>query len=518
MSYTPRYSTQPRRSRKPVFLGAAITVAVIALVVGGYFLISAALDPYDCRILENVSIAGLDVGGMTRSEARKALETAAQETLSSLDLTVTLPEDTLTFSPADIQPKLNIRKAVSAAYSYGRTGSEEEQQAALEASQNTTYNVGILPFLSFNEAFIQNELAAYAQTYDTELAEHHYELEGPMPELQSERYDPEAPCQVLQLTLGIPRAHLDTQTVFKQITDVYDHAFAAAQTGGYLVQAEMIPDELPQTPDLAAIYEELAIAPVDDTLDMESYVLIPGSYGYDFDMETAETAVAAAAWGETVSIPMVCTEPEILGDGVYFRDVLGTCETKHTDDENRNNNLRLVCEALDGLILQPGDEFSYNGVVGERTPERGYLPAGAYSGDRLVRDYGGGVCQGSTTLYNCVMLADLEVLERVCHGFTVNYVPIGLDAAVNWATKTDFKFRNSANFPIKIQAEVSDGYMRMKILGTDEKDYYIELRSSRSDEELRIYSNSYKFKYDKETGELISKDLEARSSYMYYYG
>jgi vancomycin resistance protein YoaR len=93
---------------------------------------------------------------------------------------------------------------------------------------------------------------------------------------------------------------------------------------------------------------------------------------------------------------------------------------------------------------------------------------------------------------------------------------IGLDAAVNWATKTDFKFRNNFHFPIQIRAKLEDGYMKMQIVGVDEKDYYIEMRSGRSDEELRIYSNSYKYKYSKETGELISKDLEARSAYMYF--
>ena len=125
---------------------------------------------------------------------------------------------------------------------------------------------------------------------------------------------------------------------------------------------------------------------------------------------------------------------------------------------------------------------------------------------------GGGVCQGSTTLYNCVLLADLEVVHRLCHGATVTYVPLGLDATVNWGT-TDFKFRNNFHFPIKLQAEVSDGYVKMKILGTDEKDYYIEMESRWSDDDVAIYAVSYKRKYDKETGELISREREAFSTY-----
>jgi vancomycin resistance protein YoaR len=210
---------------------------------------------------------------------------------------------------------------------------------------------------------------------------------------------------------------------------------------------------------------------------------------------------------------MVCFTPEIYGEGVYFRNLLGSCETKHNTNENRNTNLRILCEALNGKIIQPGEEFSYNECLGERTEEKGYKPAPAYSGSRLVDSVGGGVCQGSSTLYNCVLLADLEVVTRLCHGATVSYLPIGLDAAVNWGT-TDFVFRNNWNFPVKIEAEVSDGYVKMKILGTDEKDYYIKMTSGYDDShDGYITAVSYKNKYSKETDELISKEREAFSTY-----
>ena len=236
-------------------------------------------------------------------------------------------------------------------------------------------------------------------------------------------------------------------------------------------------------------------------------------YGYSFDLESAQKTLAEAPAGSRVSVSMVATEPEILGDGVYFRDVLGHCETKHTDDENRNTNLRLLCQALDGVILQPGDVFSFNDTVGERTEEKGYKPATAYSGTKMIKDIGGGVCQGSTTIYNCALLADLEIVERVCHGATVGYITLGLDAAVNWNTKTDLKFKNNFNFPMMIKAEVSDGYVRMRILGTDEKDYYIEMRCGFGEEGDVKHAVSYKFKFDKETGEQISKEREAFSTY-----
>lgn len=487
---------------------ALLSCIALAAVVLAVWLVSAAMDPYDCRIVEGVSIGGVDVGGMTRSEARKALNAAAEDSLLAQPLLVKLPVEILTLSPEDTHIKLKTFQAVKAAYQIGREDSAPAAPQALD----------VIPYLSLDEEFIQTTLENYAAQYDTALSESHYTLDSDMPDLSVEGYDPSVPCPTLNLTLGTPEAHLDIQTTLDEILAAYNCGFSVVEPGSHQVTISVTPEALPQEPDLDTIYEAVCVQPADDTLDMQTFAVIPGSYGCVFDLDAAKTMLETAEWGQTISIPMEYAEPDILGEEVYFQTVLGSCQTKHTDDENRNTNLRLVCEILNGLVLQPGEEFSYNGVIGERTEERGFKSAGAYSGNRLVKDIGGGVCQGSTTLYNCVLLADLEVTERVCHGFTVNYVPIGLDAAVNWATNTDFKFRNNFNFPIKIQAEVSGGYMKMQILGTDEKDYYIEMKSGYSEEELRIYANSYKYKYDKETGELISKDLEARSSYMYYTG
>ena len=154
--------------------------------------------------------------------------------------------------------------------------------------------------------------------------------------------------------------------------------------------------------------------------------------------ELPKSFLVAAEYGQTVDLPLTYTAPDVIGEDALFQDVLGEYETKHNTNENRNNNLRLLCQALNGHIVQPGETFSYNEVVGERTAEKGYLPAPAYSGNRLVDSIGGGVWQGSTTLYNCVLLADLEVVFRACHGAKVTYVPPGLDATVNYLT-TDFQ-------------------------------------------------------------------------------
>lgn len=469
-------------------------ILLLAVILGSLFL----LDPYGCKIQDGVTIGGLPVGGLYPWQAQSALREASDALLEK-ELTIVLPEENLVFSQGELHSDVNSWKLVSAAFLCGRRDSRKE--------------IPLTAGLSYREDLIEERLTAYASAHDTALSQAQYRLEGAAPALETGAYDPDAPLQTLILSPGTPECTLDIPSILTQIRLLYDKGFAQnALTLSYFPTTTALPDPL----DLDAVYQAVAVPCRDDSLDREAYTIVPGSYGYAFDLEDAQAALDSAAWGQEVSLPMEITEPAVLGDMVYFQDVLGTCETSHNDNENRNTNLRLVCQTLDGLILQPGETFSYNAVIGERTEERGYKAAPAYSGTRLIQDIGGGVCQGSTTLYNCVLLADLEVLERVCHGYTVNYVPIGLDAAVNWATKTDFAFRNSWNFPIMIQAEVSDGYMRMKILGTDEKDYYVKMTSGYSEEELRIYANSYKYKYDKETGEQLSRELEARSSYMYF--
>lgn len=487
--------------RRPAPLIASLLLLVLLLTLGLWWGISAALDPYDCRMAPEVTIGGLDVAGMTKSEARKALTTALKESLYAHALTVQLPEAELTLTSEQLSASVKVGQAVRRAYALGREDGPFDPELSL------------LPWLKVDEEQIRGVLDAYAAQYNTQLRQPEWKLSGQAPDLSTEAFDPELPEQQLVLTKGLPTMQLDVNEVYGNILLTCSKAITLCREGNFSVRPEVTPEALPEELDLEAIYQEISRQPVDDSLDMENYGFVPGAYGYGFDRDAAAAALAEAPWGETVTVPMVITEPQILGDAVYFRDVLGSCETKHTDDENRNTNLRLLCAALDGVVLHPGEEFSYNGTVGERTEAKGYKPANAYSGTRLVKDIGGGVCQGSTTLYNCALLADVEILERVCHGAKVGYVPLGLDAAVNWNTKTDLRFKNTFHFPMMIKAEVSDGYVKMQLLGTDEKDYYVEMRCGVGDENGITYAVSYKCKYDKETGEQLSKELEARSTY-----
>lgn len=134
--------------------------------------------------------------------------------------------------------------------------------------------------------------------------------------------------------------------------------------------------------------------------------------------------------------------------------IIGTFSTKTSANSVRNKNIQLACEALNGTILRPGEEFSFNDVVGERTEEKGYGAATAYNNGEVVQEIGGGVCQVSTTLYNAVTKAGLKTTFRQSHTFKPNYVTPGLDATISWGGP-DYKF---ANIPANAEYSNSQTY------------------------------------------------------------
>ena len=138
--------------------------------------------------------------------------------------------------------------------------------------------------------------------------------------------------------------------------------------------------------------------------------------------------------------------------------------TQTTKDNNRNNNIKLSAQAISGITVQPNEIFSFNGATGERTAARGYKEAPAISGGQSKDEIGGGVCQTSSTLFNAVARADLEIIERNAHAWPSSYIEKGFDATVNWPG-LDFKFRNNTDWPIFIVAGYNNRQVTVNIYG-----------------------------------------------------
>ena len=177
-----------------------------------------------------------------------------------------------------------------------------------------------------------------------------------------------------------------------------------------------------------------------------------------------------------IDVSAEVAKPETSADDL--RAVLGkvsstTSET--TDNDNRNTNIRLVCEAIDGLVLQPGEQFNFNKFIGQRTSEKGYKMAhGIYNGS-MRDELGGGICQANTMLYQSVTKADLQVDERKNHSIPSTYVDKGTDATVTWYSP-NFRFTNNTDYPIAIHAYYADLHVTVEIFGRLLPDgQYIEL-------------------------------------------
>lgn len=133
------------------------------------------------------------------------------------------------------------------------------------------------------------------------------------------------------------------------------------------------------------------------------------------------------------------------------------------EDNHRDNNMEISLSKLNNTIVKNGDTFSFNETVGSPTPNEGYEKAGVFVEDKYKKDYGGGNCQVSTTLYNTVLKVDgLKVLERHEHTQEVYYVPLGKDAAVAYG-EIDFKFKNNTGYDIKIYGEMTEKEVKIRL-------------------------------------------------------
>jgi vancomycin resistance protein YoaR len=167
------------------------------------------------------------------------------------------------------------------------------------------------------------------------------------------------------------------------------------------------------------------------------------------------------------NIPINKVQPIVQPDDVtgLADTLISFTTTFNPANQTRTNNLLLAVRNINGTVVGPGEVFSYNDSVGPRTQKTGFQDAIIYVNDRMKKDVGGGICQASSTLYNCVLLANLPIVERHAHSLPVHYVPAGRDATVAWGGD-DFKFRNNTSKPIIVRAVATrSGVLTESLIG-----------------------------------------------------
>ncbi len=209
-----------------------------------------------------------------------------------------------------------------------------------------------------------------------------------------------------------------------------------------------------------------------------TFTFVPGEQGVQLHTDGAVQAIVNYLendWTEgdnSLELPVQVTEPEgSAEDLAYVKDLLGTFTTSFsTSGADRSKNVTSGANHINGTVLYPGETFSAYDTVSPFTEENGYAMAGSYLNGEVVDSMGGGICQVSTTLYNAVLRAELEVVERSPHSMTVHYVELSEDAAIA-GTYKDFKFKNSTDYPIYIEGyTTSDKKITFNIYGKETRD------------------------------------------------
>lgn len=236
-----------------------------------------------------------------------------------------------------------------------------------------------------------------------------------------------------------------------------------------------IEKKVPQELDVDKVYSEVKRdakdAYIDKTVSPQKYVA--EVVGFDFDVNSLKELLALPEnkeEGKTIEFKVNVIEPKVKLVNItadLCKDKLAGYTTYFpAGSYARSNNLKIALSYMNGVVVMPGETYSYNKNIGDTTASKGYQAAATFKGGTTVNEMGGGICQTVSTLYNTVLMANLEIVERHQHGLPVGYVPPSRDATV-YSPVLDFKFKNNRETPIKIVTSFTyNGSLNVSIYGT----------------------------------------------------
>ena len=432
-----------------VVLGVIVGVLVLAYV--GLCAYAGSLDTF----YPNYHINGIAVGGMTVEQASQAL--AAE-----------LPEQVMTLHCGDNPVKSGWPSDSLPPVTLGELGYTEERCGAI--AQRLFDQQKSCGFFSQGSRFLSALFSSTGETVsdeDMDASVFQEQVTRLARELALEPQD--TTYSIGENSISITKAVNGRSVKEDALAEALIHAIRTYGTQGELIAYISFAHFNPWNLTAQAIHDEVAAEMKNAGYDPETKSITPERLGAEFDVDAAQKALDAAAPGETVEIPATIEYPRVTAEqlkGVLFRDVLGEARTKVGGTAARISNVKLSASSINGYVMNTGDVFSYNGVVGKRTAANGYQPAPAYVKGETVDEIGGGICQTSSTLYLACLRGNLEITERHAHRYIPAYIAAGMDATVSWGGP-DYKFTNDTDYPIKIVTSYEGGYLTVKVLGTN---------------------------------------------------
>ena len=485
--------TPVEKKKKNPFSILGVLIFIIITIVVIAFLIFTGYNALNPNIVSGVHIKDIDVSNMSKSDAKTKIENYITNTLPQ-EITLKHGDYQTSISLSQIGVNFDVKSAVNNAYNVGRQGN---------LFQNNFYvlptmfgNVNIEPTLYLDvEQLTQNLNEISAQLPD-KVIESSYYIEG----------------NNLIITNGTQGNVVDVNKTIQSIKSVISNFDIINEP----IEIAVTPQS-PQAIDIDKIHSEIYKEPKDAYYTQNPFSVYPSENGLDFNMSVEEAkAILGDQTAPEYTIPLKTLYPNVTTNMIgteAFPDLLSEYSTKYsTADRDRTTNLQLAANKINGTVLMPGETFSYNKVVGERTIAAGYKEAPIYVSGEVVDGLGGGICQITSTLYNAVVYANLEVTQRSNHQFVPSYVTASRDATVVYGS-IDFQFKNNRNYPIKITCSVSGGIAKFQIFGLkQEDDYQVEIFSRVTGRTATaIYSEAYKIL--KRNGQEVSRVLLSKDTY-----
>jgi len=444
------------------------------------------------KIITGIYVKGVEVAGLTKEQAIEKVTTEFNNVLPN-NLTVVHGEYETQLNLDDLGANLNIEEAVDRAYNIGRDGNIFKNMGTI------IKNLVSVNDLDLNVTVNTEQCTSILNDISTKL---------PDTVVQSSYY---VEGNKLIITRGKSGNVVDVTPSIENIKNkIQDLTYASSKIE--LVTVAKDPDAI----DIDKIHNEIYKEPVNAYYTTNPYVVYPHENGVDFNISVDEAKAMLNEVKDEYEIPLKYTAPSVTTNMIgteAFPDLLAKFSTNYNArDTDRTTNLRLAAEKINGTVLMPGETFSYNTVVGERTIAAGYKEAAMYQNGEVVDGLGGGICQISTTLYNAVLYSNLEIVERRNHQFVPSYAKAGRDATVVYGS-IDFKFKNTRNYPVKILCTVSGGVAKCEIYGLKENpDYDVEI-TSRVTETTATSIKSETYKTVRQNGQVISSERINKDTY-----
>lgn len=438
---------QTKRKKK---IKIAIIIGIIIFILFIFSIIFALLNMNSNKIISGISVNGIEISGLTVEEARGKLETIIAEKKNK-QIFLKYNDFETEINAELMEVNYDIEGTIQSAYNVGR-------------DNNIFVNNYNILFTLIGKRNINLEASLNVQELEKAIQDTSSKLPGAIKESSYYIEDDN-----LIITKGTKGVAIDINDTINKIKTRLNNINDNSQDYIYLTVIEKEPDAI----DIEKIYNEVHTEAKNAYYTKDPFQVYPEVNGVDFNVEEAKEILKEDK--EEYTIKLIITKPEVTIDQIgteAFPERLSIFTTRYdASNTNRTTNLRLACEKINGKVLLAGETFSYNKTVGERTIAAGYKEAKIYSAGEVVDGLGGGICQISSTLYNAAVLANLEIVERRNHQFVTSYLPAGRDATVVYGL-TDFKFKNTRKYPIRIIANVKSGIATIEMYGIKEDEEY----------------------------------------------